>query len=742
MPLPVARSCATAWLIIAAAFLVWPHAARAEPRAVLLVVANRISADELNHPAFRDALKDFRISLISPQQTGKPQAGSVFATISAGTPSRGVDEYGLVLNAAEPFEAGTAAQGYARRTAFPEPRGGLVHLGLAQVAAANRKLKIKPQVMLLGDALRKSGVKRTAYGSSDVSPDPLRLRGRSATDVRSRKGAALLCDRWGLVPAGDIGPDTMKTSDSVPGGQCTDLSRLAPAVARSLAGGAVTAVEFGDLERIEQERISCTPEAYALARSEALDRLVSWLRQMHERFPVTPLMLISPVPPLDENGIWDRLGFAAVFSPGSGAGLLTSNTTRTAGIIAAIDVAPTLLHLAGAAPDPALGGYSADADRGAPVQTLRRWDLTVRLKRELGLPVILGLGVFAAASGIAAIWHLVRRKDAKKGAAVVLVGLAFTAWIPALLLIPLDSAWLYFLAAPGVLAGFLLAAKFKERARFAPVEIALLALLIALALCAFGALDWTKRSPLCPWQFGGLRFYGIGNEFMGCIIGSSVIPLWRYGRGSERPPMPALPIWFAFWVLVLGLPMLGANFGGAIASTVAFGLVLRALAERPVRLRDAAVLAGAGVVAALGLAMLDAAVSGQAPTHLGRAVRMMESGEGWYLAAMLQRKASMNLSLWAGPAGALTAVVFGTVVAAWAVYHKQMLAALHLPTRIVQGLVGIGYGALAALLFNDSGIVSVAFIAAVTMLWWLWDAATLRAGGMPAVRRPVARAGS
>lgn len=740
MRLPGRRFGVAAAALVAVAALAPGAPARAETAGVLLVVANRISVDDAGQSGIEPFLRDCHLALISPQLTGRPQEGAVFATISAGTPSRGADEYGLMLEAREPFEGGTAAQAYARRTAFPEPPGGLVHLGMARVADANRKLKAKPQVWLLGEALREAGIGRAAFGSADVSEESLRKRSRNPSEKRSRMGAALVADRYGIVPEGIIGAESVRKAPHVPGGLATGLDLLRAAVLKSLAGRQVAVVEFGDLERIEQERINCTPEAYRLARAEALERLGEWLTGMRRALPDTPILLISPVPPLDEEGRWNRLGFAAMAAGGQSQGLLTSNSTRTPGIIAASDIAPTLVHAAGVAAPGQMGGYRAEGGEArSPVETLRRWDLTVRLKKDLALPVILGLGILAALSGTLAIWTIAHRPCSRTRAVFVLFALGLTAWIPLLLLFPLDRPSLYFALAPGVIAAFALARRVKGESPFFPLEAPALLLLGSLALSAFGGLDWTKRSPLCGWQFSGLRYYGIGNEFMGCIIaGAAIIPLWRFGGRHSRIDTGVLAAWFAFWVLVLGMPMLGANFGGAVAATVTFGLVARALAGRQTRVRDAALLTLAGILVAFALAVLDAAVSGWSPSHLGHAVRVIQSGDSNYLLAMLQRKISMNLDLGTSAVGGVTFGVFAIVSAAWALYRKQMLESVRLASRIVQGMIGMGYGALVALIFNDSGIVSAAFMFAFALLWWLWFAVAKSAGGLPSLRNPVA----
>ncbi|MEI6914495.1 MAG: hypothetical protein WCL39_05125, partial [Armatimonadota bacterium] len=181
-------------------------------------------------------------------------------------------------------------------------------------------------------------------------------------------------------------------------------------------------------------------------------------------------------------------------------------------------------------------------------------------------------------------------------------------------------------------------------------------------------------------------------------------------------------------------PALGADFGGAVAAVVMFGLVYRAVYAKRVRWNDAGLLFLAGIALAVALTVVDAVFAGANPTHLGLVAKNVGEGKPDYLISIVLRKALMNVSLFSRFETRVTVVIVGTILALWLIYREKILAAVKAPPRLIQGIIGISYGAVIALLLNDSGIVTLGFIVIFVMTWWLWDAVTQKSGGAPRIR--------
>lgn len=187
----------------------------------------------------------------------------------------------------------------------------------------------------------------------------------------------------------------------------------------------------------------------------------------------------------------------------------------------------------------------------------------------------------------------------------------------------------------------------------------------------------SARTPLSYSPIEAARFYGIGNEAGGYLIGAALL-----AAGGDVLTLALLG--FATSAL-LGAPTLGANFGCFLASLVGFGAAIFA------RLPKSRWLAGGiglALVAALAVFLV---MRGSAGTHVGRAA----AGGGEGRAAVIARKLAMNAHL--------------TLTSPWALLAAVQLVLLWKKRKEAGLLAGAG----AAWLLNDSGVVA----AALALLW-------------------------
>lgn len=201
-----------------------------------------------------------------------------------------------------------------------------------------------------------------------------------------------------------------------------------------------------------------------------------------------------------------------------------------------------------------------------------------------------------------------------------------------------------------------------------------LAVLTALVLWGSVALSGSvlEHTPFSSSITEAARFYGIGNEGAGLLIGCAL------AAGFELPILLAV-------ALVIGVPSLGANNGCFLAALVA--IVARELARLPQTKRLwAAVLALVGIgLLFWGLARWDASRGAAEQTHLGQVV----SGKRAGLLALVGRKLAMNGHLLVSSPWSLLMLVSGVLLArrrAW--------------TELA--------GGAAALALNDSGVLAAA----------------------------------
>jgi hypothetical protein len=251
---------------------------------------------------------------------------------------------------------------------------------------------------------------------------------------------------------------------------------------------------------------------------------------------------------------------------------LTSDTTRQEGLVANVDVAPTVLRYFGLPVPLEMDGEPIRPDEGSPPFELHRLHLEQRSTR---LPIQFGLLAFVVVAAFAGTWALVlqsrtgRLSDQDRRRVRVL-GVLASSLFPALVVAGALPNRSYPWAVPGILismailTGLALAWRPASES-FGPfLFLGMVGLGLLIVELALGGL--ALRVPLYGGtMFDGARFFGLPNAFLPFLLASALFVA------------AALDPYRGFWVLVgaglvAGLPMLGADIGGSVTLFVAAGL--------------------------------------------------------------------------------------------------------------------------------------------------------------------------
>ncbi len=412
------------------------------------------------------------------------------------------------------------------------------------------------------------------------------------------------------------------------------------------------------------------------------------------------LVVLSPYASDADYRAGRRLTPVLVWGPCVPAGLLYSLSTHRAGLVTNTDFAPSIAAdfglTRGDFPSRPFGqAWTAEAAPDA-VETVARLNAeAVRQAHSLAiLPyVALGLALTAALGTV-----LARRQQLP-----ALWPLAVAALLTALLLAATPTE---------ALAGFLLlaVAAWLGARRFG-AQAALLALfgLIVAALCAdmLTGSCLMHHSLLGYSAIEGARYYGIGNEAMGLLVGTLLVLAARFWS-SARVRQGAIISVLGLVCLLLGAPNAGAKAGGVLVSLLAFGALLSML--RGERWSARMVLSlGFGAAALLAGAIgLDLLLShGHGHSHLAEATRRIGAG-GWGEAqSIIARKLAVEARLawhsaWAAPL--------------WVGLACVLLVKRQPGATADRALLGAGLTAVAACVaLNDAGVVAGALC--VLPLW-------------------------
>jgi len=395
----------------------------------------------------------------------------------------------------------------------------------------------------------------------------------------------------------------------------------------------------------------------------------------------------------------ERRRLLAIGAAGLGSARnLTSDSTRTDGLVASTDIAATAMdHLGLDLPHEVSGQVMRTSGDRSPAELTELKDRLAEIGPRRWIVVVAGLAGAALIAGIAAL-------GARGGRVRLLGRAAFLAalWLPAVLLVTGAMA-------PSRLGeGLLIAAACAllalatdklipwPRAIALPAAVTVIAHVVDLGLGS----QLIQRSLLGPNPILGARFFGVGNELE---VTLGVIGLLGLGGLLASAPRNRVVWGFiaggSLLMITLSWGKLGADVGASImlaAGTAA--AVVAALGERPGKLRVATILA-APVVALGVLAVLDIATGGN--SHFTRSV--LDAGGLGELADIAQRRVELSYrSLTRGAIGLLVALAVVALI--WGLRSRRRLLA---PLREVPGaragLIGAFVAVVVGALSNDSG---------------------------------------
>ena len=516
-----------------------------------------------------------------------------------------------------------------------------------------------------------------------------------------------------------------------PGGKREDAVRLWAATQAAYGTCDLVVVHFGDFARAEREnqRGFLLPSAYQAHCRRALLALDAYLDRVINGFRGS-VLLVVPTPSLLRDGSWNQLTPFFSFNAGS-QGSLTSDTTQTPGLIAARDVAPTVLAALQVPAPLQMTGALVHRVIGA---NLVRLDRLTRLNQEAQNPVFWTVGLGASLIVFSGLGLYLTKRMAGRTGLVCRYGLRIvSAWPLALLLASLAN--------PQAVGGYLgVIAGLTGLIALLPSPAAIF-MLTAVILVGDGLTGTTlvSNSALSEYALSGIRFYGIGNEYMGVLIGGALLACIRpredpipagkpatppsegrdshsYGRVRSLAPLSRLrgwgllPFWFALVTFVLSFPSFGAKAGGAVTATATFAVAWRLMRGKSVTWKHLLGSIAAGFALVFLWALLSHILHLRR-THLETAVGALGQGRFGYIVGVSLRKIGLAARVLLHPGTLLGLLAFALMaITIRRLLWQQVTVYLAVrPREIAVWQAGL-WGCLVALIFNDSGIVAAILI--------------------------------
>ncbi len=699
---------------------------------VIMVVIDRITWEDLIK-ADVPVMKRLALTGTVGLMTTNPAAGGVrepvntYAVIGAGTKILGGSSGDLGFNLAEPVENDTAGHAYYRRTGVRAGKGQVVHLGIAVMEKANQGQRYNFSIGTIGTVLHNNGKKTAVLGNADL-PDT-----RDPRKGRRRQVVSISMDANGITDLGDVSARTYRPDPGSPAGIRTNFTYILNAFDHLAGSADFIVIETGDTSRIDDKALILDDEIMQQHRRGALERADGFLGRLIEGIDLSKdlLMIVVPGPPGEAISAGNLVTPFIMAGKGVAQGPAWSGTVKRPGLIANVDIASTVIGFFGLKGKAGSAGGEEVLLAGQDINSLKSsgWrsgqgdvlDAVSRLNEDL---------VFTAR----ARKPLVRGYLNTELVVIITCSLAVGLRIPlarrlvpllvALTVVPAVLLWVNLLPRPGMLlliaevvaltaAVTYIVIKLFPPGSLAPfaVTTGLTALMITADLFAGAPLG--KTSPMSYDAMAGARFYGIGNEYMGVLIGAALVFSGLFLDAVRQSYYKWVKVFIAFFyfavIFAIAAPVLGTNAGGTIAAVAGLSTAGMVVFGAGINKKTVLAVSAAIILSITGFAVHDMTRAVEVQTHIGRTIGLINDNGFAELSNIITRKLAVNLRLLKTTAWSW---FFFSSILAILVLRKKLPGEFALLCRqhpwFTKILTPVLIASFFALVFNDSGIVAAA----------------------------------
>lgn len=594
--------------------------AEKRPKLVILLV-NNIDWSDLNQaqtPHLRNLIKNGALGWINVKNYRGFFPSSSYLTIGMSNRTKLDDKTGLAFSVNEQvpgFSGVTGGQYFTQFTGIKTSSKGIVVPDLAKIKLMAAEVDPLATPGFLGQLLKDKDRQVALFGNADI---PGQLH---------REAALMFMDTSGRIPMGSVGPELLIQDPTTPFGWRTDYSQILSQIKNVSDKADIIAVETGDTSRIESGVEMFTPHSLTRARQKALKFLDPFIGGIISEIHPDNILLFS-VNPNTEMIKAGNTGLAPIILFGQGPGLLASSSTQRAGYVTNLDLAASICDLAGITQNELGKGFSFRVEHSpVGIKHLINEGNYFSALRSARYPVNNGM-VFLFIAVILIGIFAVRFKFAPRWSHI------FQWIIGTLIVLPLgvlvgsiagySPVWPALVITFGVASGisFILLQLLPTRQA---LIVMFLAVPLVILLDTFLGGQWMLHSTMGSDLIAGGRFYGMGNDLMGVVVGCLIAAI---GLLTQEFPAArrSAPYWASFLFILalagIGLPMFGANVGGTIVGFVAGTLSVLVLCNLRISWRKLLIIFISAVVVTVLVASADAFFNPH-PTHAGRAILLL-----------------------------------------------------------------------------------------------------------------------
>lgn len=566
--------------------------------------------------------------------------------------------------------------------------GSIVNNSFSRLINLNKDNNYSPHIGAIGDNLHCIGLKTGVYGSSDLINMPL-------------KTAALIpMDSKGLVDYGDIDNITIE-DDLYPFTMRTDYVKLLEEIENSPADFIVG--DTGDLDRIYRYSEFLSENESNKFREKILldlDRFIGELTAILD--PNKSLLIITSPNSGDIDVDDNKLSPIIFWGKGIEKGILVSSTTEREGIVANIDIGPSIMSFFEAPMDNMSGSpikfIEKDLSLGDIIVFSQQINTTSKVRfRTLYYYGIFSMIVFALA--IVLLLGRIRLSNKMKDIAKVLFAMVLTipyTFIVTSIFKPKTVYSFIFILSLLTILTFLILWLTRNRENQIVFIGSISVFIIFLDLILKGSIS--KFSVLSHDPIIGARYYGIGNEMVGLYLGSIIVLSMEILKRRNKSLIPLFLLGIS--IVLVGHPHYGANVGGTMAFIIATVFYIMEILNKDLNLKRILFIGVAIILLVSIMGFIDIKFN-KNTTHLGNTILLIKNNGLNYLNKIIFRKLLMNIKL-IGSSFWTYILLLHMILHALAFHFKEMEN-----KTLIAAIAGLG-GAIGGFLLNDSGIILAA----------------------------------
>lgn len=476
---------------------------------------------------------------------------------------------------------------------------------------------------LLGNIAKDNNLKIGVLGNSDNART-------------SREFTLMAIDENGIIPYGKVDGITKIDSDIL-GNISLDEELVLNEFDNLIDKTDILFIDYGDSARIQRHFSKVSEEVKEYQKSKVLKNADAFIGKLLKKVDLenTLFIITSPNAPAENIKRGNHsLTPLIVYDGKKDTGILSSDTTKREGIVTNFDFGATILNYFNAEGIEEFSGYPVKIlKNNDPVKYLLETEehsIYLRNTRKIFhwiyiiLILIVILGYFVPV--------ILKKKPILKKTLSSLTLTVFCIPILMLLFPILNRNNLFIDIIIVYIGAFVLGNILNIIIKDNKKTISLIGIIttIMILVDVFVLKNLMINSPLGSDAIAGGRFYGLGNDYMGIMLGSivlSIFILFQYTNMNKLIKSAIITLVIGIIIIALS-PLFGTNVGGMLSALAILGISLLTIWDKKLKLKGFITIVLIGVVFIISIALLDSILS-ENPTHAGKAINALLTGGGF-----------------------------------------------------------------------------------------------------------------